>query len=66
MGGFATLFVGLLIERLFSNRPTGWLPLIATIWFAVHFLRLKRTAEFARASAGVFSAWLLYCLLERV
>src|SRR5215471_736594 len=26
MGGFATLFVGLLIERLFSSRPTGWLP----------------------------------------
>src|SRR4051812_29385757 len=64
--GLATVFAGVLIAWVFRVEVTIWLPMVAAIWFAIHFTRLNRFGEFIRASGGVVCGWLIYELLPRI
>jgi len=62
-GGFATVFAAAILAHIF-NIPLGqWVPVVAAIWFAIHFALLRRAHELVRASMGVFCGWLAYSIL---
>ena len=58
--GFASVFIGGFMARMVTVGPPVWLPMLAVAWFAIHFMRRNKVAEFTRASVGVLSGWWAY------
>jgi hypothetical protein len=62
LGGVATVFAATIIARLLDLRFAPWLPIIAALWFAIHFTLLHRLPQFVRASIGVLCGWWAYSI----
>jgi len=60
LSGIASVFAGVWTCRLIGFEPHAWLPMVAGVWFGVHFALQERYAEFVRAVMGVFVGWMLY------
>lgn len=60
LSGFVAVFAGVAIARVLNLTPTAWLPMLAGVWFGIHFLRGEKTAEFSRAAVGLLAGWWAY------
>ena len=60
LSGFVTVFAGVFIADLLNIRPAAWLPMLAALWFAIHFTRCDKLAQFTRAAFGTFLGWWAY------
>jgi hypothetical protein len=60
LSGFAAVFAGVFLGYCLELKPTAWLPMVAAVWFAIHFARFGRFGEFMRASIGTVAGWWAY------
>jgi hypothetical protein len=58
--GFAAVFAGICLVRIAGLQPEMWLPMLSTIWFAIHFWLNDGFSQFVLSSAGVLGGWFLY------
>jgi hypothetical protein len=58
--GFATAIAAVLIGGAISLGLARWLPIVATVWFAIHFTLLHRPPQLVRCGIGVLCGWWAY------
>jgi hypothetical protein len=60
LGGFATVFVAVIMASVFDLRVTPWLAFTAGTWFAIHFALRNKLPQLMRATIGVLCGWWAY------
>lgn len=62
VSGIAGVFAGIILTRWIGLQPAMWLPMIACVWFAIHFGLSGAMLQFVLSSGGVMVGWLAYIL----
>ena len=64
VAGIGTLFAAEIIARALPLGLGSWLPVVAAIWFGIHFMLRGRLREFVPASFGLLCGWLAYSMFQ--